>query len=116
MKTDCIFCQIAAGKAPAKVQGETKNVIAFDSIEPVSTHHILIVPKVHIETFMDLESKHKALLSEMVSLAQDLIKEKKITSGYRVLTNGGKFQVIPHVHLHLLGGKYKEELNVLNKT
>ncbi len=113
---DCIFCKIVKGKLPAKVQGKTKNVIAFDSISPVSKHHILIVPKKHLTGFMEIKSADSDLLIEAVGLAQKIIREKKISEGFKLVINGGKYQAINHFHWHLLGGKLENEGDVLNKT
>lgn len=104
---DCIFCKIVAGDAPAKVFKETENVVAFDNIRPAADVHILIVPKKHISTFIDLDDE--SLIGELFSVVRDLVKEKNLEKGYRVSLNGGKYQVVKHVHWHLLGGELKED-------
>jgi diadenosine tetraphosphate (Ap4A) HIT family hydrolase len=43
----------------------------------------------------------------MTKIAQNLIKEKKLTGAYRLCFNGGKYQEVMHVHLHLLAGEIK---------
>ncbi|MBI2103377.1 HIT domain-containing protein [Candidatus Woesebacteria bacterium] len=113
---DCIFCKIVKGESPSRVRGETKNVIAFDSIAPVSEHHILLVPKKHFGTFLDIKKGHRDLFMEMAKLAQELIKKNKISGGYRLVVNGGKYQAIDHFHWHLLGGKLEDEADIVNKT
>ncbi|OGM05672.1 hypothetical protein A2125_00095 [Candidatus Woesebacteria bacterium GWB1_43_5] len=113
---DCIFCKIAKGEALAKIRGSSKNAIAFDSIDPVSEHHILIIPKMHIESFLDLEKDHAEIFMEMAQVAQKVIDGKKIAGGYKLVINGGKYQAINHFHWHLLGGKPEDESDVLNKT
>lgn len=112
----CIFCQIAAGKANASVKHETENIICFDSINPVAKHHILIVPKVHIESFDAISSDNKGLIIDMVESAQQLIKDLKLGHGYKLVFNGGVYQAIPHLHWHLLAGKLENESDILNKT
>jgi len=114
--SDCIFCKIAQGKASAKIEQETGNVIAFPSNVPVAEHHILIIPKEHISSFTDLEENHKDIFMEMAKVAQKLIVDKKITDGYKLIFNGGKYQFVKHIHWHLLGGKLENEEDVLNKT
>ncbi|MFN3386793.1 MAG: HIT domain-containing protein, partial [Candidatus Thermochlorobacter sp.] len=51
---DCIFCKIAAERIPSKKVLSTDKIFAFHDINPVAPTHILIVPKVHIETLNDL--------------------------------------------------------------
>ena len=104
-KEDCIFCKVANKKAPAKYRYESKNIVAFDDTDPSAETHILLVPKKHIETFLDLEAKDSNLFMEMVNAAQELIEELKLKDKYRVSFNGGSLQIVPHLHMHLLGGK-----------
>lgn len=109
--SDCIFCKIAKKESPASIEAETDSVIAFANINPVSETHILIIPKKHVETFLDLDD----LLLEMKSVADGLIKSNGIESAYKLVFNGGKYQAVPHAHWHLLGGKLEDNEDVLNK-
>lgn len=111
---DCIFCKIAKGEAPSTKEYEDEWIIAFKNIEPVSDIHILITPKNHISSFMDLESKE--LWSNMLKVAQKLVRDRNIENAYKLVFNGGKYQAIPHLHWHLLGGEMKDEQDALNKT
>ena len=113
---DCIFCKIVKGVAPSKIQGESKSVIAFDSIAPVAKYHILITPKKHLDTFLDVKRADAELFYEMIYLAQKIIREKKIDGGYKLLFNGGKYQVVNHLHWHLLGGELEDVHDILNNT
>lgn len=112
---DCIFCQIAEGKSPATVEAETDNVIAFRSINPVSSTHVLITPKRHIGTFTDISVDDAEVVFEMTQVIKKLVKQLEIKSGYKVVVNGGSYQVVPHLHWHLLGGNLDGK-DVINKT
>lgn len=98
---ECVFCKLIKGEIPRKFEYEDDEVIAFNSNQPSAEIHILIVPKKHISTFMELDGEILAL----VKAAQKLIKDKKLVDGYRLCFNGGKYQEVQHVHLHLLAGK-----------
>ncbi len=113
---DCIFCKIANHKSPANIELETDNVISFPSTSPAAETHILIIPKVHIATFTDLEEEHKDIFMEMAQVTQKLIEKKNISNGYKLVFNGGKYQSVQHIHWHLLGGKLENEDQVINKT
>ena len=113
---NCIFCKIAKGGAPAKVLLETDSVICFESIDPVAEKHILIVPKKHIAHFGDISKEDRDILFDMVLSAQKLVSDLGISGGYKLVFNAGKYQAIPHLHWHLLGGKMLDEKDVLNKT
>ncbi len=110
---DCVFCRIVDKKLPASVEYEDEFVLAFKSIEPVSEFHILVIPKKHISTFMDIEDD---VIFKMTEASQKIIKDKKISSGYKLVFNGGRYQAIPHLHWHLLGGKFFDDDDILNKT
>lgn len=114
--SDCVFCKIVKGEISSDGVSETKNIKAFNTIAPVSEHHILIIPKDHISSFTDLEENHKDIFMEMAKMAQKLIKDRDISDGYKLIFNGGKYQSVKHIHWHLLGGKLEDEDDVLNKT
>lgn len=103
---DCLFCQIAAKKVPAKIQFEDENIIAFDDIAPKAPVHILIVPKKHIESVKELGKKDTELMGKLILVAKKIAQEKNLR-GYKLLFNVGKEgeQLIDHLHLHLLGGR-----------
>jgi len=108
--TDCIFCKIVAGEIPSKKAAETINVLAFYDIDPSAETHVLVIPKKHIETFLDLKKEHSNILSQMLRLTQQLIKSEKIDRKYKLVINGGEYQFVPHLHWHLLGGEVKKQV------
>ncbi len=105
---ECLFCRIAAGGIPSRKVVETERVLAFEDIHPMAPVHVVIIPKRHVATLMDVAGEGMADLQEMMSAAQEVARIKKVErSGFRVVINcneeGG--QVIFHLHMHLLGGK-----------
>lgn len=105
---ECLFCNIAAGKTPAKIIYQDEKIVAFDDISPRAPQHKLIIPRKHLATLNDMTDEDKDLLGQMMFIAKRLATDYGIAeSGYRVLLNcnadGG--QVIFHLHLHLLGGR-----------
>lgn len=102
---NCIFCQIINKTASSDIEYENDIVIAIKNINPVADTHILLIPKVHINSFMDLTDSN--IQNEMFKVAQILIKEKKIENAYKMVFNGGKYQKVMHLHWHLLGGNFK---------
>ena len=103
---DCIFCKIVRGELPSKKVFEDEKTIAFENIKPAAEIHILIVPKKHVGTFMDLNDE----MNDLVHAAQEVVKSKKVESAYKLVVNGGGYQEVPHFHLHLLAGKLKTEI------
>ena len=105
---DCIFCKIVAGKIPGSKVFEDERVLAFRDIHPQSPTHILIIPKRHHDNLAALDEKDQPLMGYLLHVANRLAKEEGIAhKGYRVTINCGPQggQVVPHLHVHLLGGR-----------
>ncbi len=104
---ECLFCKIVRKEIAAKFVFESDSLVAFPDIHPSADYHILIVPKRHIGGISDLTEKNAGLLSEIYSLVNKLVLENKLKeNSYRVVVNGGLAQHVPHIHFHLLGGKW----------
>jgi len=105
---DCIFCQIVEGKVPSNIVYQDDEVIAFRDINPQAPVHLLIISKKHIASLAHLTDKEMPLIGRMVKIANQLAKVEGVSeSGYRLAVNCGKQggQLVPHLHLHLLGGR-----------
>ncbi len=105
---DCIFCQIANHDIASTVVYEDDEIIAFEDIDPQAPVHILIVPKRHINTLMELKENEMETVQQLFLVAQQVALLKQIEySGFRVVincnSNGG--QTVYHLHAHLLGGR-----------
>lgn len=111
---DCIFCKIVRGEIPCNKVYETKELLAFDDINPMAPTHVIIIPKEHIATLMDVKNGGANIMGNIVSAVQEVAKIKGINEkGFRMTINcnedGG--QIIFHLHVHVLGGKrLKDEL------
>lgn len=102
----CLFCNIIAGKIPAKFVYESDSIVVFPDIHPAADFHLLIVPREHIRGIGEIGEMGK-LLTNVYEVANKLVEENNLQNdAYRVLVNGGKAQHIPHLHFHLLGGKW----------
>ena len=106
--SDCLFCRIAAKKIPAKIIHEDADTVAFEDINPQAPVHVLIIPKKHISTTLELAEEDKALIGHLFFVAAKIAKEKGIADrGFRLVnnTNAEAGQTVYHIHLHLLGGR-----------
>ena len=56
--SDCIFCKIIKGDIPCAKVYEDDNVLAFDDIHPMAPVHVIIIPKKHIATLMDIDANN----------------------------------------------------------
>ncbi len=111
---ECIFCKIVSGEIPSKKVYETEDVLAFDDIQPVAPAHVVVIPKRHIPTLMDVKPGESAVFQSLFTAVQEVARIKGIDAkGFRTVVNtkeeGG--QIIFHMHIHVFGGrKLKLEL------
>jgi Diadenosine tetraphosphate (Ap4A) hydrolase and other HIT family hydrolases len=112
---DCIFCKIVSGEIPGIKVYETEKVLAFDDINPMAPVHVVIIPKEHIPTLMDVTREKTDVIDAMFLAAQEVARIKGIDKrGFRVIINCNKEggQLIFHLHMHVLGGeKLRDVLN-----
>jgi histidine triad (HIT) family protein len=112
--SDCIFCKIVRGQIPCSKVYEDDKVLAFDDINPMAPTHVVIIPKNHIPTLMDVDAGKMDIVSSLTAAAQKVAKIKGVDArGFRTVINcnaeGG--QVVFHLHMHVLGGrKLQDEL------
>ena len=84
--SDCIFCKIANKEINSEIVYENKNVVAFKDLNPKAKIHILIVPKKHYETILDLDEKE--IMEDMLTAVKEIAKEYKIEEdGFRLINN-----------------------------
>ena len=105
---NCIFCKIAAGEIPSTKVYEDDQVLAFRDLEPQAPVHILIIPKKHYASILDIPCDATSPLPAMAAAAQKIAQEQGIAqSGFRLVINTGKDggQSVQHLHMHLLGGR-----------
>lgn len=76
--------------------------MAFYDIHPAKPVHLLVVPKKHVEDFLDVDDT--LLWAKVMQVAQKMVKSHELqTKGYRVGINGGGAQDVPHLHVHVMG-------------
>ncbi|OGB03411.1 MAG: histidine triad nucleotide-binding protein [Burkholderiales bacterium RIFCSPHIGHO2_12_FULL_69_20] len=102
----CLFCKIVAGQIPAKKAYEDDDLLAFHDIHPWAPVHVLIIPKLHIASMVEVTDAHAALLGKMMALSPRLMKELGVSNGFRHVINTGPDgrQEVMHLHLHVMGG------------
>ena len=106
--TECVFCRIIAGEIPADIRYKDEKIIAFPDINPLAPTHLLIVPRKHIPSLLEVSDTESSLIGDMARVANQLAKSEGFAeSGYRLVINCGKQggQGVYHLHMHLLGGR-----------
>jgi len=105
---DCIFCRIISGEIQSDILYRDEQAVAFHDVNPKAPVHLLVVPRKHIESVAELTEDEALILGHLVIVANRLAREAGISEkGYRLVVNCGPHggQVVPHLHLHLLGGR-----------
>jgi histidine triad (HIT) family protein len=100
----CIFCKIVNKEIPSNPVMENEEFMAFHDINPKAPVHILVIPKQHVESFIEVSPE---MMANMTAFMQEVARHVDIEeSGYRVITNVGENggQEVNHLHFHLLGG------------
>ena len=106
MTKECLFCRIARGEVPSRKAYEDDEILAFHDINPAAPVHLLVVPKLHVDSLLTTGPEHAALLGKLLILAPRLAKELGCVNGFRVVINNGPDggQEVFHLHIHILGG------------
>ena len=102
---ECIFCKIVRGEIPAAVVYESSDALAFEDVNPMAPVHVVVVPKKHVATLMDVPD---GMMDSLMMAARNVAELKGIAAtGFRTVINCNKEggQVIFHLHVHVLGGR-----------
>ena len=112
---NCVFCKIAKGEIKKDPFIESDNFCAFEDTHPINLGHMLVIPKKHFVTLLDIpNSLGQELLEFMKKIIDDLL-DKKLGDGFNVLMRnleaGG--QVVMHAHIHIIPRKEDDGVNSL---
>ena len=105
---DCVFCKIIKGEIPSKKVYEDDEILAFYDINPISKVHVLVIPKMHIQSLQELKEENKELLFHIFEKINEVAKIVGVDkTGFRVISNVGEDagQAVRHLHFHILGGE-----------
>ncbi|MEK7124945.1 MAG: histidine triad nucleotide-binding protein [Patescibacteria group bacterium] len=102
-----IFCKIIKGELKSDPVFEDKDFLVIKDIKPAAPVHLLVVPKKHFDGLAEFKTKDAALLGRALLTAERIAKEQGLGRGYRLVLNEGEHggKLVPHLHIHILGGK-----------
>jgi len=112
---NCLFCKIAHGEMPSDTVYEDGDVRVFKDIHPKAPTHLLIVPKVHVQSIAHLEEGHRETIAKLIYTAKQVAEDNGL-AGYKLVFNVGEGggQSVDHLHLHILGGWSSKEERSIN--
>ena len=104
---NCLFCKIIAGDIPSNKVYEDETVFAFRDIAPQAPTHILVVPKVHMDSVNAVTADNSSVVAHIFEVIPQIAQAEGLENGYRVVSNCGADagQTVNHLHFHILGGK-----------
>lgn len=102
--SECIFCKIINGDFGTEFVYENDRAVVFKDINPQADTHLLVVPRLHVESLNELNDKD--LLGELMMTVKTVTEKLGIRS-YKTLINTGKEagQEVFHLHIHILAGR-----------
>ena len=102
MSVGCVFCDVVAGELAAEVVFEDEGFLAFLDHRPVQKGHILMVPRQHLATLLDLPPDlHERFVANAQRLASAVV-DGLGAQGSFVAVNNVVSQSVPHLHLHVV--------------
>jgi histidine triad (HIT) family protein len=104
---DDVFCKIINGELPSDVVYRDEEFLVIKDIKPAAPVHLLVMPISHITGLEDVSAEQEALVGRMMKIAHRVAEEQGLNQGYRLVVNEGAHggKLVPHLHVHLLGGK-----------
>ena len=97
----CLFCDIAAHKFDANIVDETGRTITFLDIAPANEGHVLIIPKLHVDSILDLPDEYVLEITEVERRVIRAYSKVYGATGYGVMQNGGTNCEFWHFHFHV---------------
>jgi histidine triad (HIT) family protein len=108
---DCLFCSLVAGDIPATVVRDDELTLAFRDVNPQAPTHVLVITKAHHADVGALTAADPEALTALHRAAAAVAAAEGVAdSGWRLVFNTGPDagQSVPHVHGHVLAGRYLE--------
>ncbi len=104
MPEDCIFCRIAARRAPASIVAETAGALAFMDINQATDGHVLIIPKVHVPDVYDIDQETSDAVFRLTVEIAKAVKAALYCDGLNLLQANERAgqQEVFHFHVHVV--------------
>lgn len=102
-----MFCKIASGEIAVNKIHEDELCLVFHDISPQAPIHLLVIPKIHIPSVVDLDNTNSSVVAHIYKVIAQVANSLKLNKGLRVVTNYGEDggQTVGHLHFHVLAGR-----------
>lgn len=100
-----IFTKIINREIPSTIEYEDDEFIVIRDINPHAPVHVLVIPKHEYKTLEEVDVADEHFHSKILLVARTVAKKMGISENYKLVMNvGDKMQVVPHIHMHVMGG------------
>jgi len=102
--SDCAFCRIAAGEAPAELIFENEATVAFMDVNPATDGHCLVIPRTHADDVWSLPDADGEAVWRTVRRVASAVREALRPDGLNLFQSNGRaaFQTVFHFHVHVI--------------
>ena len=103
-KRRCIFCDLIHGAAEVSVCYEDRDAIAFMDIQPVAPGHVLVVPRKHYESLVDIPREAAMHLFDVAMRLGPTVRQVSDAEGMNIVVSSGAAagKDVFHYHVHLI--------------
>ena len=104
----CIFCNMSQGQTDTDLLYHDDRCFVIRDINPMAPTHLLVIPHQHMTSLAHIDPDQESLIGHLFAVAEEMARQEQVTlSGFRLVINQGSDagQGIPHLHVHVLGGK-----------
>jgi histidine triad (HIT) family protein len=106
-----LFTRIIDREIPATFVYEDEYLVAIRDIQPAAPVHILVIPRKPLASLQELEEDDVDLAGRLLLAVRRIAEQEGLDGGYRTVINTGVEggQTVPHLHIHILGGRSMTE-------
>ncbi|MCB1600776.1 MAG: HIT domain-containing protein [Lysobacterales bacterium] len=99
----CVFCDIAAGRAPASIVFADELTLAFVDLRQFHPGHMLVIPRAHLNDVRELDERVGSAVMASVARITRAVAQVFPNDGLSLWHSIGPsaFQEVPHLHIHI---------------
>lgn len=104
MESSCVFCKIVNRELEASIIYENHNMLGFMDINPITPGHVLIIPKHHYNSIMEIPDDLGKDVMVAIKEISKLMIDNLGADGINIINSTGRSagQTIFHFHVHVI--------------